>query len=108
MFNNFLLGATNLLLAASSGGDFKEVSEVLSELFDSMFAPLISIAVSLCAIWGVYLGFKFWRADDEKKQKEAKDGVKHFIVGIIVIFMVAVAAPLLITALSQWMQQTQG
>ena len=104
MFNNFLLGATNIMLAASTGGDFKEFGDVLSNLFESMFTPLISIAVALCAIWGAYLGFKFWRADDEKKREEAKKSVVSFVIGIVVIFVVAVAAPLLITALSQWMQ----
>ena len=51
MFNYFLLGATNIMLAASTGGDFKEFGDVLSNLFESMFTPLISIAVALCAIW---------------------------------------------------------
>ncbi len=31
---------------------FKTFSDALSKMFDSMFTPLISIAVSLCAIWG--------------------------------------------------------
>lgn len=93
---NFILAATN---------EFNEFGEVLSGLFDKMFTPLISIAVALCAIWGLYLGLKFWKSGgDENKRKEAKNAVWMFVIGIIVIFVVAVAAPLLIGALTNWMQ----
>lgn len=52
---------------------FKTFGDTLAGLFDSMFTPLIAIAVSLCAIWGIYLGFKFWKSGgDENKRKEAK------------------------------------
>lgn len=93
----------NFLLADTA--NFNQFGTVLSDLFDSMFTPLISIAVALTAIWGVYLGFKFWRSGgDENKRKEAKNAIWSFIIGIVVIFVVAVAAPLLISALSTWMQ----
>ena len=83
---------------------FKSFGDVLSGLFDSLFTPLIAVAVSLCAIWGVYLGFKFWRSGgDEGKRKEAKSAVVSFVIGVFVIFIVAVVAPYLIAALSVWM-----
>ena len=95
----------NSVLAATTSNDFKEFGDVLSGLFDQMFTPLIGIAVALCAIWGIFLGFKFWKSGgDENKRKEAKNSVWMFVIGIIVIFVVAVAAPLLIGALTNWMQ----
>ncbi len=85
---------------------FKSFSDVLTKMFDSMFTPLITIAVSLCAIWGVYLGFKYWRAaGDENKLKQAKSALVSFVIGIIVIFAVALAAPLLISSLVEFMSQ---
>lgn len=83
---------------------FKDFGDVISGLFDSLFTPLIAIAVSACAILGVYLGFKFWKSGgDEGKRKEAKSALISFVVGVFVIFIVAVAAPLLIAALVEWM-----
>ena len=99
MFNNFLLAAT--------GADFNSFGAALEDLAKQLFDPLLGIAIALCAIWGVYLGFKYWRADDEKKREEAKKAVVAFVVGIIVIFAVAVAAPLLIGALTTWMETQQ-
>lgn len=96
--NNFLV-----TMLAAGGANFNDFSKVLADLFDSMFTPLIAIASSLAVIWGVYLGLKYWRSGgDENKRKEAKSAVVSFVVGIVVIFIVAVGAPLLITALSQW------
>lgn len=87
---------------------FKQFGEVLAGLFNSMFPALITIAVSLCAIWGCYLGFKFWRSGgDENKRKEAKSAIASFVIGVVVIFLVAVAAPILIGALSEWMTNNQ-
>lgn len=89
------------LLAAPNFNDF---SGILSDLFESMFTPLISIASALSIIWGIYLGLKYWKSGgDENKRKEAKTAVVSFVVGIVVIFVVAVGAPILIRALSEWM-----
>lgn len=87
---------------------FNQFGDVLAGLFGSMFPALITIAVSLCAIWGCYLGFKFWRSGgDENKRKEAKSAIASFVIGVVVIFLVAVAAPILISALSEWMTNNQ-
>lgn len=89
----------NLLAAA----DWSELQKVFSDLIDSMFTPLVAIASALAVVWGVYLGLKWWRsAGDENKRKEAKSAVISFVIGVIVIFVVAVGAPLLITALIDW------
>lgn len=85
--------------------EIKDFGTAIADLFDSMLDPLITIALSLCAIWGVYLGFKFWRSGgDENKRKEAKSAVFSFIIGIVVIFAVVVGGPILIRALSMWSQ----
>ncbi len=82
---------------------FKTFGDVISGLFESMFTPLIAIAVSLTAIWAVFLGLKWWRSGgDEGKRKEAKSAVISFVIGILVIFIVVVGAPLLISALVEW------
>jgi hypothetical protein len=106
--NNLISAVFSTVLLAANDTQFTEFGTVLSDLFDSMFTPLIAIAVSLCAIWGCYLGFKFWRSGgDENKRKEAKNAVASFVIGVVVIFVVAVAAPLLITALQEWMKNYQ-
>lgn len=96
---NFLIFT---ILAAPNFNDF---SGILSDLFQSMFKPLVAVASALSVIWGLYLGLKFWRSGgDENKRKEAKSAVASFVIGIIIIFAVAVGAPILISALVEWYQ----
>lgn len=87
-----------------AANDFSDVTEAIENLIGQMWGPCVAIASALTVIWGVYLGFKFWAASgDEQKKKSAKSAVISFVVGIIVIFVVAVGAPLLIGAMTQWM-----
>ena len=87
---------------------FNQFGDVLAGLFDSMFPALITNAVSLCAIWGCYFGFKvLGSGGDENKRKKGKSGIASFVIGVVVIFLVAVAAPILISALSEWMTNNQ-
>jgi uncharacterized membrane protein YidH (DUF202 family) len=87
-----------------SSNQFTTFATALDNLFDQMFTPLISVAIALTAIMGVMLGFKFWKAQgDETKLKEAKHSVWYFVIGIVVVFVVVVGAPMLFGALSDWM-----
>lgn len=96
-----LLFATLMQLAAE--GDFGEISDALKDLIGQMWVPCIAVASALTVVWGVYLGIKFWSAGgDEQKKKSAKSAVISFVVGIIIIFVAAVGAPMLIAALTQW------
>lgn len=89
------------LLAANQG--FTDFADAFKNLFNQIWVPVISIASALAVIWGLYLGFKFWTAaGDETKKKSAKSALISFVVGIVVIFAVAVGAPLLIVALGNW------
>ena len=86
---------------------YNDFASALSGMFDDMFTPLITIASALAAVWGIYLGIKFWlSAGDENKRKEAKSAIISFIVGTVVIFAVAVGAPLLIVALTTWLDDS--
>ena len=41
---------------------FNQFGDVLAGPFDSMFPALINVAISLFAILGFFLRFKFWRS----------------------------------------------
>lgn len=82
---------------------FNSFQSTLTGLLENMFTPLIAIASAISVLWGIYLGLKFWKSSgDENKRKEAKNAVISFVIGTIIIFVVAVGAPLLITALATW------
>lgn len=91
------------ILAFFDGTDFGEIESALDSLLKGAFNTLIWIATALTALWGIYLGLKYWfSAGDGEKRKKAKDSVVSFFVGIVIIFGVVVIAPLLIAALKDW------
>ena len=87
----------------AAGESFNDFSDVIKDLTNQLLTPCIAIATALTVLWGVYLGWKFWTANgDEAKTASAKRSVIQFVIGIFVIFIVAVGAPILIGALAQW------
>ena len=88
------------LIAAES---FDDISAAVKDLINQMWTPCLAVAGALTLLWGIFLGYKFWIAGgDEAKKKSAKSAVISFVVGILVIFAVAVGAPMAIGALSTW------
>lgn len=82
---------------------FDDISAAVKDLIGQMWTPCLAIAGALTVLWALYLGYKFWIAGgDEQKKKSAKSAVISFVVGIIVIFAVAVGAPMAIGALTTW------
>ncbi len=86
-----------------SAESFDEISSAIKDLINQMWTPCLSIAGGLTLLWAIYLGWKFWVAGgDETKKKSAKSAIISFVIGIFVIFAVAVGAPMAIGALSTW------
>ena len=57
---------------------------------------------AVVVIWGVYVGIKIAIAHKNEEKINARDMVKNLIVGIVIIFVIAMGAPLLINGLSAW------
>ena len=87
----------------SAEADFTDLSETITDLIKSMWVPCVAVASALAVAWGIYLGIKYWTsAGDEQKKKSAKSAIISFVVGVVLIFIVAVGAPMAIGALSEW------
>ena len=53
-------------------------------------------------VWGAYVGIRIAVAHRNEEKINARDMVKNLVIGIVIIFVVAMGAPLLITGLSAW------
>lgn len=106
--NNIFL-STLLSFISADGADFTDLSDAIVELINSMWVPCVAVASALAVAWGIYLGVKYWlAAGDEQKKKSAKSSIISFVVGVVVIFVVAVGAPLAIGALSEWVSSNNA
>lgn len=95
----------NLLAAAENeglNGSLAQIVEKLKSLMDSFWIYIIIALAAVVVIWGAYIGIKIAIAHRNEEKINARDMVKNLIIGIVIIFVVAMGAPLLINGLSAW------
>lgn len=80
----------------------------LKALLSQAWPIIIGVVSALVVIWGLFIGFKYWQAGTQEKQREAKEYVKNFFIGLIAIFVVGVVAVALIGWLGDWASSAGG
>ncbi len=92
------------LLAAEEGlnGNLAQIVDKLKVLMNSFWIYVVLALAAVVVIWGAYIGIKIAIAHRNEEKINAKDMVKQLIIGIVIIFVVAMGAPLLINGLSAW------
>lgn len=92
------------LLAADEGlnGSLSQIVDKLKSLIDSFWIYIVIALAAVVVIWGAYIGIKIAIAHRNEEKINARDMVKNLIIGIVIIFVVAMGAPLLINGLSVW------
>ena len=93
----------NTLLAATTLDDsLQGIVTKLQSLMDSFWIYIVMALAAVVVIWGAYVGIKIAIAHKNEEKINARDMVKNLIIGIIIIFVVAMGVPLLINGLSAW------
>lgn len=82
--------------------NFGQITNKISELVDSVWLYLVIAAGSVIVIWGAYIGIRIAIAKKNEEKINAKDMVKHLIIGVIIAFVFAGGLPLLIKGLAAW------
>ena len=92
----------NHLLADTLNGNLQEIVTKLNDLMSSFWIYIVLALGAVVVVWGAYVGIKIAVAHRNEEKIKAREMVKSLIVGIIIIFVVAMGAPLLIMGLSAW------
>lgn len=90
------------LLAEGLNENLAEIVAKLQSLMDSFWIYIVLALAAVVVVWGAYIGIKIAVAHRNEEKINAKDMVKQLVIGIIIIFVVAMGAPLLINGLSAW------
>ena len=86
----------NTLLAATTLDDsLQGIVTKLQSLMDSFWIYIVMALAAVVVIWGAYVGIKIAIAHKNEEKINARDMVKNLIIGIIIIFVIAMGAPLL-------------
>lgn len=92
----------NLLAADTLDSNLQEIVTKLGNLMDTFWIYIVIALAAVVAIWGAYIGIKIAIAHRNEEKINARDMVKNLIIGIVIIFIVAMGAPLLIKGLGAW------
>ena len=94
------------LLATSLDDSLAEIVGKLQSLIDSFWIYIVIALAAVVVVWGAYIGIKIAIAHRNEEKINARDMIKNWIAGIVIIFLVAMGAPLLINGLSAWVNAT--
>ena len=90
------------LLAEGLDGSLAEIVAKLQSLIDSFWIYIVIALAAVVVVWGAYIGLKISIAHRNEEKINARDMIKNLVIGIVIIFVVAMGAPLLINGLSAW------
>ena len=93
---------TDLFLAATLNENLQEIVTKLNVLMDTFWIYIVMALAAVVVVWGAYVGIRIAVAHRNEEKINARDMVKNLVVGIVIIFVVAMGAPLLINGLSAW------
>jgi succinate dehydrogenase/fumarate reductase cytochrome b subunit len=88
--------------ASTLDNSLAQIIEKLNELMGSVWNYVILALATGIVLWGAYVGIRIVLANKREEKINARDMIKNLIIGIIVIFVVAMGAPLLIKGLMSW------
>lgn len=92
----------NLLTETGLDSNLAEIVAKLQSLMDSFWLYIVIALAAVVVIWGAYIGIKIAIAHRNEEKINARDMIKNLVIGIVIIFVVAMGAPLLINGLSAW------
>ena len=98
----------NLLAAKTLNESLAGIVERLVVLMDSFWVYIVLAMAAVVVVWGAYIGIKIAIANRNEEKINSRDMLKNLIVGIVIMFVIAMGAPLLIEGLGAWVGITSA
>ena len=92
----------NVLAGVTLNDSLSGIVVKLSELMESFWIYIVLAMAAVVVVWGAYIGIKIAIANKNEDKINARGMVKNLVIGIIVVFVIAMGGPLLITGLNAW------
>ena len=90
-------------LRVKTESSFKQIVVKITELVNSVWVYVVIAFGSVVVVWGAYIGIRVIIAKKNEEKINANGMIKNLVIGIVVMFVIAVGAPLLINGLSSWL-----
>ena len=94
MFNNIILAITEK--------ELKQVVQPLLEVLGVIVPVLLTVVGALGAVWVIFLGVKYAKAEDPQEHEKAKSSLKNAIIGFVLIFVLLIALKAGLNLFTDW------
>lgn len=90
------------MLIGAMNESFQEIITRLETLITDFWGLAVSILAAVVIIWCVYVAVRLIVAHRNEERIDSKRMIKNLIIGVVIMFVLAVGVPLLIEGLSSW------
>ena len=89
---------------AMSEKDLNNIVKPLLEVLNVLVPVLLGVVGALGAVWVIFLGVKYAKAEEPQEHEKARNSLKHAIIGFVLIFVLLVALQIVLTVFTNWYQ----
>ena len=92
----------NLLTLAMNEQDINSVVKPLLDVLGVLVPVLLGVVGAVGAIWVIFLGVKYAKAEEPQEHEKARANLKHAIIGFVLIFVLLIAVRVGLTVFTDW------
>lgn len=100
-----MLAAVTIIMTVSAAADNTAISDALAPVVDlikSILNTALILVGALGALYCVFLGVKFAKAEEPQDREKAKAHLKNAIIGFVLIFVLMFALRALMPVMINW------
>lgn len=86
-----------------SNPDLEKVTAPIIGILETVLNVMIPVVAALGAIFCVFLGVKYSRAEEPQEREKAKSHLKAAIIGFVLVFVLIVALRIATPLMTDWM-----
>ena len=92
----------NLVSYAMSEKDLNQIVKPLTDVLGVLVPVLLGVVGAVGAIWVIFLGVKYAKAEEPQEHEKARNSLKNAIIGFVLIFVLLVALQIGLAVFTNW------
>lgn len=92
----------NGIIYAMSEKELRNIVQPLLDVLGVLVPVLLAVVGSVGAIWVIFLGVKFAKAEEPQDHEKAKGNLRNAIIGFVLIFVLLVALQIALNVFTSW------
>ena len=82
--------------------DLNNIVKPLTDVLGVLVPVLLGVVGAVGAIWVIFLGVKYAKAEEPQEHEKARNSLKNAIIGFVLIFVLLVALQVGLIVFNNW------